>query len=70
MAAEGCEKDERSRARNPRRLRRAMALVAADDVAATVTDLAVGAPVGGRVELGGPEALGIDDWARRPFRHR
>src|SRR3954469_10233780 len=44
-----------------------MQLVAADDVAATVTELAIGAPVGGRVELGGPEALGIDDWARRLF---
>jgi uncharacterized protein YbjT (DUF2867 family) len=44
-----------------------MQLVAADDVAATVTELALGAPVGGRVELGGPEALGIDDWARRLF---
>jgi uncharacterized protein YbjT (DUF2867 family) len=45
-----------------------MQLVAADDVAATVAGLAVGAPVGGRVELGGPEALGIDAWARRLFR--
>ena len=44
-----------------------MQLVAADDVAATVAELATGAPVGGRVELGGPEALGIDDWARRLF---
>jgi uncharacterized protein YbjT (DUF2867 family) len=44
-----------------------MQLVAADDVAATVTALAIGAPIGGRVELGGPEALGIDDWARRLF---
>src|SRR4051794_31165389 len=44
-----------------------MQLVAADDVAATVTQLAIGAPVIGRVELGGPEALGIDDWARRLF---
>jgi uncharacterized protein YbjT (DUF2867 family) len=44
-----------------------MALVAADDVAATVAELAAGAPVGGRVELGGPEALGIDAWARRLF---
>jgi uncharacterized protein YbjT (DUF2867 family) len=44
-----------------------MQLVASDDVAATVADLATGAPVGGRVELGGPEALGIDDWARRLF---
>ena len=41
--------------------------VAADDVAATVAELAVGAPAGGRVELGGPEALGIDAWARRLF---
>jgi uncharacterized protein YbjT (DUF2867 family) len=45
-----------------------MQLVAVDDVAATVADLAVAAPVGGRVELGGPEALGIDAWARRLFR--
>ena len=44
-----------------------MQLVAADDVAATVAELAAGAPVGGRVELGGPEALGIDAWARRLF---
>jgi uncharacterized protein YbjT (DUF2867 family) len=41
--------------------------VAADDVAATVAELSIGAPVGGRVELGGPEALGIDAWARRLF---
>ena len=41
--------------------------VAADDVAATVAELAVGAPLGDRVELGGPEALGIDAWARRLF---
>jgi uncharacterized protein YbjT (DUF2867 family) len=44
-----------------------MQLVAVDDVAATVAELATGAPVGGRVELGGPEALGIDGWARRLF---
>jgi uncharacterized protein YbjT (DUF2867 family) len=44
-----------------------MALVAVDDVAATVAELATGAPVGARVELGGPEALGIDAWARRLF---
>ncbi|WP_028064121.1 SDR family oxidoreductase [Solirubrobacter soli] len=44
-----------------------MQLVAADDVAATVTDLATGSPVGGVVELGGPEKLGIDAWARRLF---
>ena len=45
-----------------------MQLVAADDVAATVAELATGAPVGGRIELGGPEALGIDAWARRLFK--
>jgi uncharacterized protein YbjT (DUF2867 family) len=44
-----------------------MQFVAADDVAATVAELATGAPVGGRVELGGPEALGIDAWAGRLF---
>src|SRR3954470_18433146 len=44
-----------------------MQLVAVDDVAATVAELATGAPVGGHVELGGPEALGIDAWARRLF---
>ena len=44
-----------------------MQLVAVDDVAATVAELATGTPVGGRVEVGGPEALGIDAWARRLF---
>jgi uncharacterized protein YbjT (DUF2867 family) len=44
-----------------------MQLVAADDVAATVTELATGAPTGGIVELGGPETLGIDAWGRRLF---
>jgi uncharacterized protein YbjT (DUF2867 family) len=44
-----------------------MQLVAADDVAATVTELATGTPAGGVVELGGPEALGVDAWARRLF---
>ncbi len=44
-----------------------MQLVAVDDVAATVAELATGAPAGGRVELGGPEAMGIDGWARRLF---
>src|SRR5690349_20390324 len=44
-----------------------MQLVAVDDVAATVAELATGAPVGGRIELGGPEALGVDAWARRLF---
>jgi len=41
--------------------------VTADDVAATVAELATGASVNGRIELGGPEALGIDAWARRLF---
>jgi uncharacterized protein YbjT (DUF2867 family) len=40
---------------------------AVHEVAATVAELATGAPVGGRVEFGGPEALGIDAWARRLF---
>src|SRR5204862_2599006 len=44
-----------------------MQLVAVDDVAANVAEVATGAPVGGRVELGGPDALGIDAWARRLF---
>ncbi len=38
--------------------------VAVDDVVATVAELATGAPANGRVELGGPEALGQDAWAR------
>jgi uncharacterized protein YbjT (DUF2867 family) len=41
--------------------------VAADEVGATIAELAIGAPVGGRLELGGPEALPIDAWARRLF---
>ena len=41
--------------------------VAADEVAATVAELATGAPTGGRIELGGPERLGLDAWARRLF---
>jgi uncharacterized protein YbjT (DUF2867 family) len=41
--------------------------VAADDVAATVAELATGDPANGRVELGGPEALSLDAWARRLF---
>ncbi len=41
--------------------------VAVDDVVATIAELTTGAPAGGRVELGGPEALGIDAWAQRLF---
>jgi uncharacterized protein YbjT (DUF2867 family) len=44
-----------------------MQLVAAQDVAGTLAELATSAPAGGRVELGGPEAMGIDAWARRLF---
>jgi uncharacterized protein YbjT (DUF2867 family) len=44
-----------------------MQFVAADEVASTVADLATRVPVGGRVEVGGPEALGVDAWARRLF---
>jgi uncharacterized protein YbjT (DUF2867 family) len=42
-----------------------MQLVAVDDVADTVAELATRAPVNGVVELGGPEKLGIDAWGRR-----
>jgi uncharacterized protein YbjT (DUF2867 family) len=44
-----------------------MQFVAVDDVAATLVELATQPAVGGRVELGGPEAMGIDAWARRLF---
>jgi uncharacterized protein YbjT (DUF2867 family) len=44
-----------------------MQLVAVDDVAAAVADLATAGPVNGVVELGGPEKLGIDAWGRRLF---
>jgi uncharacterized protein YbjT (DUF2867 family) len=44
-----------------------MQFVAADDVAATVTELATSPPVNGHIELGGPEALSLDAWARRLF---
>ena len=44
-----------------------MQFVAADEVAVTVAELAAAAPISGWVELGGPEALGIDEWARRLF---
>jgi Sigma-70 region 2 len=40
---------------------------ARDRLAATVTGLATGAPPGGHVEVGGPEALGVDAWGRRLF---
>ena len=41
--------------------------VAADETSRMVAELATRAPVGGKMEIGGPEALGIDAWARRLF---
>lgn len=41
--------------------------VAVGDVAAIVAELVTDEPTGGRVELAGPEALGLDAWARRLF---
>jgi uncharacterized protein YbjT (DUF2867 family) len=38
---------------------------AADDVAGTLADIAVGAPLNDTVELAGPEAFHLDDLARR-----
>ena len=38
---------------------------AADDVVATVADVAVGAPLNDTVELAGPEAIPLDELARR-----
>lgn len=39
--------------------------VAADEVAATLADVALGTPFGGHVELGGPERHGLDTLVRR-----
>lgn len=44
--------------------------VAADDVVDTLADLAVAAPLMGRVELGGPEALPFAEFARRWLANR
>ncbi|WP_280339649.1 SDR family oxidoreductase [Nocardia neocaledoniensis] len=38
--------------------------IAADDVAAVVGRTSVGEPVGGTLEIGGPEAFGLDEWIR------
>jgi uncharacterized protein YbjT (DUF2867 family) len=43
---------------------------AADDVAGTLTDLAVGSPLNDTVELAGPEAFRLDDLARRVLKAR
>jgi len=40
----------------------------AEDVAATLADLAVGEPVNGIIELGGPEQFRLDELARRVLR--
>src|SRR3954452_15988422 len=45
-----------------------MQLVAADHGPAPGGELATAAPCRGHVELGGPEKLGIDAWARRLFK--
>jgi uncharacterized protein YbjT (DUF2867 family) len=37
----------------------------ADDVASTLADVAVGAPLNDTIELAGPEAFGLDELARR-----
>ena len=39
--------------------------VAADDVVATLADIATGPPVNGVIELGGPELIGMAELARR-----
>lgn len=41
--------------------------VASDDVAATLADVTLAAPVNGIVELAGPERLSLDEFARRYF---
>ena len=40
----------------------------ADDLAAALADVAVGAPVNGTVELAGPERFRLDELARRVLR--
>lgn len=45
-----------------------MQFVAADDLADTVAELEIAAPVGGCVELGGPETLAIDACVRATLR--
>jgi uncharacterized protein YbjT (DUF2867 family) len=39
--------------------------IAAEDVAAALTDVAVGQPVNGTVEIAGPEPIGMDEFVRR-----
>ncbi len=42
--------------------------IAADDVAAAVVDVAVGAPINGTVEVAGPEAFRLDELIQRSLR--
>ena len=44
--------------------------MAADDVAAAVAKVAVGAPLNGIVEIGGPEQFRFDDFIRQALRAR
>jgi uncharacterized protein YbjT (DUF2867 family) len=44
--------------------------MAADDVAKAVARVAVGSPVNGTVEVGGPEQFRLDDLIRQDFRAR
>src|SRR5256886_16222148 len=39
--------------------------IAADDVAAALTDIAVAKPVNGTIEIAGPEPIRMDEFARR-----
>jgi uncharacterized protein YbjT (DUF2867 family) len=41
--------------------------IAADDVATFVTDAAVAAPVNGRIEIAGPDSVGLDELIRTVF---
>ncbi|UJR83174.1 SDR family oxidoreductase [Sandaracinus amylolyticus] len=42
--------------------------IAADDVAAALAEVAVGAPANGTIEIAGPERLGLDELVRRLLR--
>jgi uncharacterized protein YbjT (DUF2867 family) len=41
--------------------------MAADDVATALSEVAVGSPVNGMVEIGGPEQFGLDELVRQAF---
>ena len=42
--------------------------IASDDVAAALADVALSEPAGGMIEVAGPEAIGLDELARRFFK--